>query len=107
MRIGATAKHEFTGITNPNGETISKVKVVYAQNDKVVFTKEPTKDGNGKYIVNLSEEDVLKFKVNALVQIQVRVLTSAGNAYTSDIMTLKVYDGLEKTTFNTPAAQEE
>ena len=106
MRIGATAKHEFSNITLPDGESIKLAKVVYAQGNKIVLEKNLTVSG-GTATVELTQGDVLKFNASALVQVQIRVLTNSDKAYTSDIMSLKLYDGLDKSVFNQAVAAVE
>ena len=105
MRIGSTATHEFTNI---NVSDIKLAKAVYAQNGTIVLQKNLTVSG-GKATVELTQEDILKFNANKLAQVQIRVLTNSDKAYTSDIMNIKLYDGLDKTVFDeaVPVVEEE
>lgn len=105
MRIGATATHEFTNI---NVSDIKLAKAVYAQNGVIVLQKNLTVSG-GKATVELTQEEILKFNAAKLAQVQIRVLTNSNKAYTSDIMNIKLYDGLDKTVFDeaVPAIEEE
>lgn len=75
---------------------IDKIKITYAQNGVVVLTKEKADckiDGNA-VTVRLTQEDTLKFDASR-VQIQVRVLTTGGDALASDIVTKPCKDVLE------------
>ena len=86
MRIGTTPTHNFR---LPFGtETIRKVRVLYAQNDAVIFKKEDeacTREGN-TIKVQLTQDETLLFDYKKPVQIQLRVLTSDGEALTSQIV---------------------
>lgn len=75
---------------------IDKIKITYAQNGVVVLTKEKADckiDGNA-VTVKLSQEDTLKFDASR-VQIQIRVLTTGGDAIASDIKIVSCSDVLE------------
>ena len=67
---------------------INKMRILYAQNNKLVLEKENADcsiDGN-TITVRLTQEDTLKFVADALVQIQLRILTAGGDALASDIV---------------------
>lgn len=76
---------------------IDKIKITYAQNGVVVLTKEKADckiDGNA-VTVRLTQEDTLKFDASR-VQIQVRVLTTGGDALASVIVTKPCEEVLEE-----------
>lgn len=78
-------------------DLIDKVKVVYAQDDRVVFTKEQaecTLEAN-VVSVKLTQEETLKLDCRKYVQIQLRVLTKEGEALASEIKTVDVKKCLE------------
>lgn len=105
MRIGATATHTFElGAYLDVGDTAKKFKVIYAQNGAIKLEKEFDSATDNKLIVNLTSQEVAEFSSTKLVQVQVCVSTTAGKAYTSDIMNIKVYDGLDKDPFDTNEA---
>lgn len=83
MIRGTTPLHTFR--LTFDAEFISKVRILYAQNDTVVLAKE-TKDCNleGSAIkVKLTQEDTLAFDSQYPVEIQVRVLLTGGDALAS------------------------
>lgn len=90
MIRGSTPTHFFT--LPFDTEIIDKVKVIYAQEDNVILTKEKEScDFEGKIIrVKLSQLDTFKFEENKLVQIQLRILTTDGNALVSKIQLFSV-----------------
>lgn len=85
MIQGTTPTHTFqvpvdTGI-------IESVRIVYAQNDVVVLTKE--KDdctfGDNRIAVKLSQEETFQFDDSFPVDIQIRLLTRGGDALASRV----------------------
>ena len=85
MIRGTTPLHTFR--LTFDAEFISKVRILYAQNDTVVLAKE-TEDCNleGSAIkVKLTQEDTLAFDSQYPVEIQVRVLLTDGNALASKL----------------------
>ena len=95
MIRGTTPTHTF----NLPFDTalIDKIKITYAQNGVVVLTKEKADcsfEGNA-VTVKLSQEDTLKLDASR-VQIQVRVLTTGGDALASDIVTKPCGEVLEE-----------
>lgn len=76
---------------------IDKIKITYAQNGVVVLTKEKEdcKFEGSTATVRLTQEDTLKFDASR-VQIQVRVLTTGGDAMASDIITKPCGEVLEE-----------
>lgn len=95
MRIGTTPTHTFT-LPAEIATVTAKARVVYSQCYRVVLTKEVAALDGNDVVVNLTQEDTLKFHNRKPVDIQVRVLTKTGEALSSDIITQKVCDCLEK-----------
>ena len=94
MRIGTTPTHTFT-IPADIANQAAKVRIVYSQCDKVVLTKDVTQLTSNNAVVKLTQEETLKFHDKKPVDIQLRVLTTGGDALTSDIITRKPYECLE------------
>lgn len=95
MRIGTTPTHTFT-LPSEIANVAEKVRVVYAQGDTVVLTKDVNALSGNDVIVKLTQEETLKFRHDLRVEIQLRILTSGGEALTSDIVIRKPYECLEK-----------
>lgn len=95
MRIGTTPTHTFT-LPEDVAAVAAKVRVVYAQCDKVVLCKDVTDLTGNDAVVRLTQEETLKFHFRKPVEIQLRVLTSGGDALTSDIIIRQPYECLEK-----------
>jgi 3D (Asp-Asp-Asp) domain-containing protein len=95
MRRGTTPKHTFT--IPFDTAVIDKVRVIYAQGDNVVLIK--TDDGvslSGNNIdVKLTQEETLRFNCRDCVKVQIRILTSAGDALSSDPCLVFVGDCLD------------
>lgn len=90
MIRGTTPTHTFT--LPFDASFIKCVKVIYAQNDKVIFSKETTDctlSGN-TVTTKLTQADTLAFDCHYAVQIQVRALTLGDDALASDIYTVSV-----------------
>ena len=98
MRIGTTPTHTFTLPADVASNT-AKVRVIYSQRDKVVLTKDVTELTGNDVVVNLTQEETLKFHHRKPVEIQLRVITTDGNAITSDIITENPYKCLEDEVF--------
>ena len=95
MIRGTTPTHTFN--LPFDAVLIDKLKITYAQNGVVVLTKEKADckiDGNA-VAVKLTQEDTLKFDASR-VQIQIRVLTTGGDALASDIVTKPCGEVLEE-----------
>jgi hypothetical protein len=95
MRRGTTPTHKFR--LPFSAETVSKFKVIYAQDDVVILTKENEScECNGNVItVRLTQEETLLFDSKKIVQIQIRILTLGGDALASDIKLVDVDNCLE------------
>lgn len=95
MIRGTTPTHTFT---LPFGvETVAKVRILYAQHDEVLVTKtEEDCTMTGQTIqVRLTQEETLALDSSTVVAIQLRVLTTGGEALASDIMRVLPGDCLE------------
>ena len=93
MIRGTTPTHTFELEPEIDPALIKKVKVIYAQNDNVIFVK--AKDAcvfEGNVVkVHLSQEDTLKFDCKKNVQIQLAIKTIDGEVHKSEIVTAHVY----------------
>lgn len=98
MRIGTTPTHTFTLPADIAG-TASKVRVIYAQGNTSVLTKDITDLTGNAAVVKLTQEETLKFHQRKPVLIQLRVLTNSDDALTSDVMVKSAYECLEKEVF--------
>ena len=88
MRRGTTPTHTFT-IPFDTG-AIEKVRVVYAQSDMVKIVKrECDVEMEGNVIsVTLTQAETLRLDCKLQTEIQLRVVTLAGEALASDIITV-------------------
>lgn len=96
IRQGTTPTHTFTVPIDTS--TLKTVHIAYAQNEQVLFVKrdnDVTLQGD-KIITTLTQQDTLMLKPEEVVAIQVRVLTHAGDALTSDTIFKSVEECLEK-----------
>ena len=82
-------------------DLIDKVKVIYAQDDEIIVTKEQTACECAANVVSvkLTQEETLKFDCRKSVQIQMRVLTKDGDALASEIKLVDVEKCLESKVF--------
>ena len=95
MRRGTTPTHTF--VLPFDVSTISKLHVLYAQDEQVKIRKtetDVTLDGN-KVVLTLTQEDTLLLECKKTVEIQIRVLTAGGDALNSDIIRVPVERCLE------------
>ena len=90
MRRGTTPTHTFQ--IPVDASLLEEVKITYAQNGKEVLSKykEDCKLNGTTVEVTLTQEETLKFSGSKPCQIQVRVLTTGGQACASKIMEEKV-----------------
>ena len=108
MRRLTTPTHRFIFNTDPSDYV--RILITYKQGSKILLEKEKDelaieeyiKDGETYYAVcyELTQEDSKKFSAfnyNGDVHVQVRVLAESGEAYASEIFTLKVSDVLNDT----------
>ena len=86
MIQGTTPTHQFT--IPMDASSVQKVRVTYAQKDDVLLVKEGEECRmTGNVIeVKLTQEETLLFNEFSHVQIQVRVLTTDGEALASDLI---------------------
>lgn len=96
MMQGTTPTHHFT--LPFDTKVVANARIIYAQNEKVVFKKELSDcQCNANTIsVTLTQEETLKFSFPKTVQIQVRILTTGGDALNSEIYTVGVEECLDK-----------
>lgn len=90
MIRGTTPTHSFE--LPFDTEIIDKVKIVYAQDDIVIFEKKKEAcacDGN-LIEVCLSQEETLRFDCKKNVQIQIEVKTKDGKVLKSEIISVFV-----------------
>ena len=83
MIVGTTPTHTFNVPFDTS--LISRVEVVYAQNDKMIFSKQ-TKDcvlESNRVRVTLNQEDTFKFDHKSPVEIQLWVYPKSGGALAS------------------------
>ena len=95
MIQGTTPVHKFdipfdTGL-------IDEVKITYKQNNETILTKRNSECTlNDKTITTkLSQEETFSFTTGHDVKLQIRVLTTSGDAFVSDIFVLPVYKCLD------------
>ena len=86
MIQGTTPTHQFT--IPMDASSVQTVRIAYAQKDEVLLVKSGDDcrvEGN-VIEVKLTQEETLLFDEFSSVQIQVRVLTTAGDALASDLI---------------------
>lgn len=85
MIRGTTPTHIFT--IPLATDLISCVRIIYAQNDIVLFEKQTDdcKLGNQTISTSLTQEETLLFDCKYLVQIQLRLLLNDGSALASKV----------------------
>lgn len=85
MIRGTTPTHTFTLPFDVS--LVKEIRILYAQQEKVLFTKETADcamEGN-TVTVALTQEDTFKFDCKNHVQIQLRVLTTDGQVMSTPI----------------------
>lgn len=98
MIRATTPKHIFVFDTDINPASYSRILITYSQNNKIIMEKE--KDDltieNNTVWFRMTQEDTNRFRAgnDCPVQVQVRVLTVAGEALASEKRTLTVQDVL-------------
>lgn len=96
MNKGTTPTHTFNITIDTS--LIKEIKITYSQNGEEVLVKR-TQDctiEKNKIITKLSQEDTFLFNSDDAVSIQVRILTTANEALTSQIMKIKAEVCLDK-----------
>lgn len=88
MRRGTTPTHTFT--LPFSVDAINKVRVIYAQSEivKIIKKESEVKLQGNQVVVKLTQQDTLKLNCKLKTDIQLRVLTHAGDALASKIYTL-------------------
>ena len=69
-------------------EFVKCIRIIYAQNGKEILTKKQedcTFDGNTVRL-KLTQEDTFLFAEDACAEVQIRVLTTSGDALASQVM---------------------
>lgn len=77
--------------------TLSRVRIIFSQEDNVIFVKELNEcQVSGNILsVELTQEETFKFDCKKTAQIQIRVLTLGGEAPASDVMVVDVMKCLD------------
>lgn len=85
MRLGTTPKHTFTFPFETS--LIKELKITYAQNKKTVLEKylDDCEVEETSVSVYLTQEETFLFSENVNVEVQARVLTTAGDVLASNI----------------------
>lgn len=85
MTPGTTPTHYFY---LPQGIEAKDLRITYEQGGKIVLQKKMkdcTKEGD-RVAVKLSQADTLRFDSNAVVRIQLKLLTTGGDALVSNLI---------------------
>ena len=95
MIRGTTPTHIFD--LSIDTEIIDKIRIIYAQDDVPLFVKErdECKFDNSTVTVKLSQNETLLFNCLKDVQIQIRVLTSGGDALSTPVRRVSIEKCLE------------
>lgn len=85
MRLGSTPKHEFTLPFDIS--LVKEFKVTYRQNGEIILEKYLNDfEANGNTLsATLTQEETFLFAEGVNVELQARVLTTGGDAISSDI----------------------
>jgi hypothetical protein len=96
MRQGTTPRHTFT-LPFDTGN-VSKVRVIYAQRDnvRIVKTENDVEMAENTISVRLSQNDTFRLNHNLKTDIQIRVLTTDGDALVSDVFTVSTHQCLSE-----------
>ena len=88
MRQGTAPKHTFT--LPFNTDDVAKVRVLYAQNDKlkIVKTEADAEMAGNAISVKLTQAETFLLNPAFETDIQIKVLTKAGDPLVSDIFTV-------------------
>ena len=99
MIRGTTPTHTFN--LKFDTSLIDKVKITYAQNDHIIFEKLATDCVLDGFTIKtvLTQEETLKLDHNSPVQIQLRILTTGGNALASVVQKVGVSQLLDDGVF--------
>ena len=85
MRLGTTPKHTFTFPFET--DIIQELKITYAQNNKIVLEKRlaDCEIKTNSVSCTLTQAETFNFESGVNVEVQVRVLTTGGEALASGI----------------------
>lgn len=88
MRRGTTPTHTYT--LPFDSALISKLRITYKQRDETVLTKseEDVEIAGNSVSVTLTQEETLMFDERSMVEIQLKVLTTAGDVLATDVYTI-------------------
>lgn len=88
VRQGTTPTHRFE--IPIEADLIEKIRIIYAQDEKVILTKETEECEIAGYIIEttLTQEETLQFNEHCHIQVQIHILTKRGEAFASDIKTI-------------------
>ena len=94
IRRGTTPTHTFE--IPFDFSFVKNIKIIYSQDDIKILTKSLADcTPNGKsFSVRLTQRETLNFAADKPVQIQIRLLTSAGDALSSTIEKVQTLDSL-------------
>ena len=83
---GCTCQNSFT--IPFKEKNIKAIRITYCQDDKVLFEKqlEDCTFSDGKVIVNLSQEDTLKFDSFRIIEIQLKIKLNDDSVVKSNII---------------------
>ena len=93
---GTTPLHEFE--LPIDTALLKEVKVIYAQNDNVIFCKR-AKDCNfdGNFIrIKLTQAETFLIDCRKMVQMQIRALTHSGDALETEVMAITAAKCLDR-----------
>lgn len=95
MIRGTTPKHTFTSPIEM--ELVANLRIIYAQNGRVMFVKElPDCSIDGQAVsVQLTQEETLAMDASQAVEVQMRILATDGNALASKVKRVAVSELLE------------
>lgn len=90
MIRGSTPTHIFK--LPCKADTLNKIRILYAQDDNILFTKKTEDCDRSDYSVSvkLTQEETFMFDCNKFVQIQIRAATVRGDVIQSKIKTVTV-----------------
>ena len=83
MRRGTTPTHTFD--IPMTKEEIRNLRITYAQNGKVVLEKklDEVTIQDEQIVLNLTQEETLKFKANVYAYVQIRILTNEEKVFSN------------------------
>lgn len=96
MRIGTTPTHIFE--VDLDTTLIKQVKITYTQDDEIILEKrtddcEITQD---KLKIKLTQEETFEFDSTKFVCIQIRILTTNNECFSTDLIRVPVHKCLDR-----------